>query len=189
MTQPARTAPLPWNALEPGMTVVGNADSLWDVQEASTTHVVMKGRTSGRVIEVDPKVSQRKGDAAVLRGPELSRIMRVRIDNAESILREKLGAVRVDLGLDDGKRSGMVCSDVFRHGEDLASHLFIMHGEYARKSGQNVDEENYRREMWEFHQELHSSVHPINSPAMVPHIHDATQRGKGMRHVREEGAK
>jgi hypothetical protein len=192
MSQPAvpevRVTPLPWNALERGMTVVGTADSLWDVQEADTKRVVMKGRATGRVIEVDPKTVQKKGDARLLRGPELSRIMRARIDNAESILREKLGAVRADLGLNDGKRQGMVCSDVFKNGEDLASHLFIMHGEYARQGVKDVDSPEHRQDMWEFHNDLHADVKPIDSPSMVPHVHDVSQRGKGMRHLTEEGA-
>jgi hypothetical protein len=171
------------------MTVVGNADSLWDVTESDTRRVVMKGRATGRVIEVDTSVSQRKGDARVLRGPELSRMMRERIANAEGILRDKLGAVRVALGKDDGKRSGMVCADVFKNGEDLASHLFIMHGEYARQGVKDVDIPEHRQAMWEFHQDLHSDVHPIDSPAFVPHVHDVSQRGKGMRQVREENQK
>jgi hypothetical protein len=189
MTEPVRVAPLPWNALEPGMTLVGNADSLWDVTEADAHHVVMKGRATGRVVHVDTSVSQRRGDARVLRGPELSRIMRERIANAESVLHDKLGAVRVALGDESGKRSGMVCPDVFRHGEDLASHLFIMHGEYARQGVKDVDTEEHRQAMWEFHQDLHSDVSPIDSPAFVPHVHDVSQRGKGARHVREEGQK
>lgn len=167
------------------MTVVGKANSLWDVVEADTGHVRMTGRATGRELTVEVKIAQRKGDALVLRGPELSRIMRERIANAESVLREKLGAVRASLGLNDGKRSGMVCSDVFRDGEQLASHLFVMHGEYARQSGKNVEDEDYRKEMWEFHQDLHEEIKPIDSPSMVPHVHDASQRGKGMRNLKE----
>lgn len=188
MTQPVRTAPVPWNALEVGMTVVGKADSLWDVVEATIDHVRTRGRATGREMTVETAIAQRKGDARVLRGPELSRIMRTRIGNAEGVLRDKLGAVRADLGLNDGKNSGMICSDMFRSGEDLASHLFIMHGEYARKSGVDADNEEYRTEMWEFHQDLHKDVRPIDSPGLVPHIHDASQRGKGMRHVKGESA-
>jgi hypothetical protein len=59
-----------------------------------------------------------------------------------------------------------------------------MHGEYARKSGQDVDDPDYRQEMWEFHYDLHETVRPIDYPEMVPHIHHVSQRGKGARFVR-----
>lgn len=157
---------LTWNTLEPGMQVVLAGGAVWDVTQADTRTVTVRNGER----EVTRNLRDLRGVPLVVKSQELSRIMKARIANAEQLLHDMLGAERANLGLPPKPpgHQGFVCSTVFTSVENLASHLYMLHGEWV-KGGKGWDADPHG--MLEWHNELHDDTKPSDFPWRVPHVH------------------